>query len=127
MIILIIISVIVFCFVIYNSYNIPHVDDKHRIITTLYRAISRYSTASVNDTNPIIAYLHATYAIGYLYALEEIYTSSEIEKEMNIDHIRFRKELQKNQDIVNKKLISACPNIIKLTDDESFFIAKLAY
>lgn len=99
--------------------------DKERVIKTLYRQCARWSTASVQDTNPLVANIHANYAAGYLWALEDLYTSNDITAVIGKDHRTFRSEIQKNQDITTRKISSACPNFAKL-DGASKLIAEIA-
>jgi len=97
-----------------------------QIIKTLYRQAARWSTASVQDTNPLIANLHANYAAGYLWALEDLYTSDQISSAVGLDHHVVRRELQRNQDLTTRKLLQACPQYTQLTKDSSQLIATIA-
>jgi hypothetical protein len=99
---------------------------KENIVNTLYRQCARWSTASTQDTNPLIANLHANYAAGYLWALEDLFSADEIAMITKIDHKKFRSEIQKNQDITSKKIARACPNFVKLTNASSPIIASIA-
>lgn len=85
--------------------------DKTPIIKTLVRQASRWSTAASQDENPMIALLHANYGAGYLWALKDIATDTEIEKAMKIDIIKFRDEIVRIQDEANMKVIKLCPQI----------------
>ena len=83
--------------------------DKSEIIKTLVRQSARWSTAARQDENPMIALLHANYGAGYLWALKDIATDTEIEKAMKIDMIKFRDEIVRIQDEANMKVIRMCP------------------
>lgn len=100
--------------------------DNRNIIETLYRQCARWSTASTQDKNPVVANLHANYAAGYLWALEDLFTSDEITMVTGIDHKIFRKEIQKNQDITTQKVISACPKFATLDKNASKLVANIA-
>ena len=54
-------------------------------IKTLVRQASRWSTAAKQDKNPMISVLHANYGAGYLWALKDIATQSQIEKAAGIE------------------------------------------
>jgi hypothetical protein len=68
----------------YYSNNSNVIKDKFNI-QKLIRQTARWATAADQDTNPYIKNLHANYAMGYLMALKEIYTESEINLYGNID------------------------------------------
>ena len=59
-------------------------DDRIRI---LVRSCSRWALASLQDTSPLIAVLHANYGAGYLWALQEIFTDSQIRDATKLDII----------------------------------------
>jgi hypothetical protein len=103
-------------------FSKPKVNDKTEIIKTLVRQASRWSTAAIQDENPLIAILHANYGAGYLWALKDIATDNEIEKAMNIDIIKFRDEIIKIQDEVNMKAVKKCPSF----SPKSSYLTKLA-
>jgi hypothetical protein len=100
--------------------------DKPRIINTLYRQCARWSAASTQDTNPLIANLHANYAAGYLWALEDLFTADDISAATKQNHKLFRAELQKNQDMTTKKISHACPNFVKIPNGSSELVAAIA-
>ena len=100
--------------------------EKERIIKILVRQCARWSSASVQDINPVVAYLHASYAAGYLWAMEDAFTADEISEYANIDYKNFRKEVQKNQDYAAKIGIKECPQFAKVLDGTSLMVAKIA-
>lgn len=118
--------VLLFCLLLYMTSGSDTDNDKERVIKTLYRQCARWSSASVQDTNPLVANLHANYAAGYLWALEDLYTANDISAIIGKDHKVFRSEIQKNQDITTRKIASACPNFAKLNDDASKLVAEIA-
>lgn len=77
----------------------------------LVRQAARWAIASEQDNNPIIALLHANYAAGYLWALKDIYTVSEIG--LGEDGLmQFERVIVGIQDNATKKVTSACPDTI---------------
>ena len=82
----------------------------NKIIKTLVRQSSRWSTAAQQDESPLIAVLHANYGAGYLWALKDIVSSDEIEAATGIDYFKFEKEITTVLDNVTKQLIKVCPD-----------------
>ena len=78
-------------------------------IQKLVRQTARWATAAKQDESPLIALLHANYAAGYLWALKDIATPSEIEKSAGIDLKRFEKHITEVQDGVTQKVVKKCP------------------
>lgn len=85
--------------------------DKNEIIRSLLVQSSRWSTASFQDRNPVIAVLHANYGAGYLWAMNDIASADEIEKASGIDYNTFRKHVTDIQRDATQRLIRECPNI----------------
>ena len=81
----------------------------HTIIKKLVRQAARWSTASKQDDTPLIAVLHANYGAGYLWALKDIASNSEIETATRVDAKKFESEIVKTQDDATKKVIKSCP------------------
>jgi hypothetical protein len=79
-------------------------------IKILLRQTSRWAVASEQDKSPMIAVLHANYAVGYLQALTDIATEKEINK--YIDFNKFKKKIYDIQDNAVKKVVKVCPNYI---------------
>jgi hypothetical protein len=73
------------------------------------RQAARWSTAADQDKNPMIALLHANYGAGYLWAMQDIATSSEIEKATGMDWKQFRAAILAAQDNATRRLASLCP------------------
>ena len=81
----------------------------NEIINKLVRQTARWATA-------------ASYAAGYLWALKDIATNSEIENSAKIDMKKFQKNIVGTQDKANKKLAKLCPNFIKT---DNIYLAKI--
>ena len=82
---------------------------KRKRIQTLIRQTARWTTASTQDNNPMIAVLHANYGAGYLWALKDVFSEDEIKKAVNIDLDRLKREVIQAQDIATKRMIQLCP------------------
>ena len=115
-----IILVIIICY--YLKRQINNMCEKDKIIKTLVRQSSRWSTAANQDNNPLIAVLHANYGAGYLWALKDVFTDKEIEEVMDFNVLKFRDEIIKIQDNANLKLLKECPSFSNKSD----YLAKLA-
>lgn len=94
-----------------------------KLIKKLVRQTSRWSVASIQDENPVIAVLHSNYSAGYLWALKDIASKEDIEKATGINMLEFENHIVKNQDYVTRNLAKLCPNFIK-TDDE--YLSRLS-
>jgi hypothetical protein len=106
-----IIVVIIILILLYWSYSKSSASKGlNNIIHILTRQASRWSTAAEQDTNPLIAVLHANYGAGYLWALQDIATDQEIYDATNINFKEFTAAITNVQDKVTKKLASICPN-----------------
>lgn len=106
--IIFIISVV--CVFLLTMLNKPtcNCNDREKI-NKLIRQTSRWAVAAEQDTNPYIANLHATYALGYLMSLREIYSDEYIQKTVNLDVRKLETEVTKIMDDAVKKLVKICP------------------
>jgi hypothetical protein len=93
----------------YNSDSfINHSVDESNV-KKLVRQTARWATAADQDMNGYIANLHATYAMGYLMALREIYTDEQIEKYSGVNVRKLEFEITNIMDNAIKKLVIICP------------------
>ena len=69
-------------------------------IQKLVRQAARWSVAAQQDESPIIALLHANYGAGYLWALKDIASDSQIVSATGINLDKFTKEITTTQDMV---------------------------
>ena len=100
-----IISLVISLIFLWRCYNFnTDVLSRKNSILILFRQCARWSTASTQDSNPLIANLHANYAAGYLWAMEDLFTADEISKTTGIDYKLLRSQIQKNQDITSKNI-----------------------
>jgi hypothetical protein len=97
--------------------------DKNFVITTLVRGCARWASASLQDNSPLVAVLHANYASGYLWALRDVFSDTEIKNASGINIIQFQKHITDTQDTATKKLIHACP---QYTKDIDKYLGKIA-
>jgi hypothetical protein len=111
---------------LYNSYNSYNTNNKSikldDAIIILTRQAARWSTASTQDNNPLIALLHANYGQGYLSAMRDIASDTEIEKIAKIDIIKFKKNITDIQDKATMNFIKICPQSVP----EETYLTKIA-
>ena len=96
------------CF--FSGYN------KKEIIQKLSRQAARWSTAAKQDKSLLIGILHANYGTGYLWALKDIATASEIKNATGISLTKFTNEIVKTQDEITRKMIIHCPGFAPQKD-----------
>jgi hypothetical protein len=94
----------------------------HKIIEILVRQTARYGTASLQDENPLIALLHANYSAGYLWALKDIATTSQIKSATGIDFLNLEREITNVQDKATLKMAKICPKYVP----KSGYLSKVA-
>ena len=82
--------------------------DFETIIKTLVRQIARWSIAAQQDSNPIIALLHANYGAGYLWAIKDIATHEQVQRITGVDLTKLTTEVVKIQDNATKNLVQKC-------------------
>jgi len=92
-------------------------------IKTLIRSCSRWSLASLQDKSPLIAILHANYGAGYLWALQEIFTDSQIREATGVDIKVFTKMITDIQDYATRNLAHICTPFIENLDPSLLKIA----
>jgi hypothetical protein len=125
MILIIYTLILIIVFITYNYYTLYTSTanySKKNIINTLVRQASRWSVAAFQDTNPLIAVLHANYGAAYLFALKDIYTDYDIEQVANIDIKKFTNDIIKIQDTSTQKMAKLCP---KYAPSKPKYLAKL--
>lgn len=112
---IIIIIILFYCIAVYSNKNKcininKQLFSKRKVIQTLIRQACRWSVASVQDTSPLIAVLHANYGAGYLWALRDIATDQEILQVTGVNIDKFKEEIIRIQDLATKKALKVCPN-----------------
>lgn len=100
---------ILFALLLFQSRRFDSVD-KATIIPTLVRGCARWAVASLQDRSPLIAVLHANYAAGYLWALRDIFSDTDIQRFGDVkDIIAFQKRIVEVQDTATRRVIERCP------------------
>lgn len=119
-----IITILLIVSIIYIYYRYrTETSEKGRIINNILRQSSRWAVASQQDLSPLIRLLHANYAAGYLWALRDTFTDSEIEEYSGIDIIEYRDKIISIQDSSTRAVTAKCPEFIGDGDESLFKIA----
>jgi hypothetical protein len=92
-------------------------------IVTLIRGCARWAIASKQDTSPLISLLHANYAAGYLWALQDCFTDDQIHNATGINIIKFQKSITRVQDKATRGLVSVCPGY---ASDLDSYLSKIS-
>lgn len=106
-----IIIILVITIILLYYYNTSSIK-----IDVLIRQTIRWCIAARQDKSPMISLLHANYGAGYLWALRDIASESEINKIMDFN--KLRDIVLKTQDIATKKVADECPGYYKYIDPE---------
>jgi len=85
-------------------------------IEKLVRQSARYAVAAQQDASPVIAILHANYAVAYFYALKDIASESQIHNATGIDVKKFKEHITNVQDMVTRKTSEKCPDFVGEVD-----------
>jgi hypothetical protein len=93
------------------------------ILQILARQAARWTTAARQDKSPMIAILHANYGAGYLWAMQDIATTKEIEAATGIDWKRFKKDILLAQDQAAEKMAKLCPKVVP---NNGSYLTKIA-
>lgn len=103
-------------YLVYSNNNKKFLAD---IAKKLIKKAAQLSINSTQNNDYITSFEKANYAIGYLDALQDIMTDTEIINLVNIDLNKFRTELYKvqNNNILNIK--TKCPN---MTQEQEYLI-----
>jgi hypothetical protein len=100
------------CYIYNNSFEL--LQDKIKI---LVRQAPRWITGAKQDENSMISVLHANYGAGYLWALKDIATDSQISSATGIDVKKFEREIIGVQYEATMKMAKLCP---KYTPDNTY-------
>jgi hypothetical protein len=103
----IILIILLSCIFLLNTYD-NRLSDAQKI-SKLIRQTARWAVAAEQDINPYISNLHATYALGYLMALREIYPDETIIKLSNVDIRQLDMQVTQIMDDAVQKLVKVCP------------------
>lgn len=75
----------------------------------LIKEAAQWSTIAQQDSNPLLALMHATYGTAYLNVARRLHTDSEIEAASNLRVEEFSATLLANQQAAVQKLLTLCP------------------
>lgn len=103
-----------------NSDNYNY---KNFVINKLIRQTARWSLASSQDISPIVSLLHANYGAGFWWALKDIASNNDIQKNIKIDVNLFEKKITEMQDYATKRVTKNCPQFLNNVNN---FFAKIA-
>jgi len=92
-------------------------------IRRLVRQAARWSVAAKQDSNVMIAVLHANYGASYLWSLLDLYSTSQIKAAVpELDLDQFKGKITEVQDWATKQMSSKCPSYAP----EANYLAKVA-
>jgi len=80
-------------------------------IKKLSQQSAKWATMAQQDESPIVAVLHANYAVGYLWALKDIANTREINRETGLDIKQFEEHIINVQSMVTKRILKKCPEL----------------
>lgn len=75
----------------------------------LIKEAAQWSTIAQQDSNPLLALMHATYGMAYLNVARRLHTDRDIEAASNLRVEEFSATLQSNQQTAVQKLLTLCP------------------
>ena len=81
-------------------------------IHTLIRHAARWAIASEQDERPVIRVLHANYAMGYILALREVASDSEVLRVTGYNPHAMFLELLGIQDRATRAVMKLCPQLV---------------
>ena len=80
-------------------------------IKKLLQQSAKWATMAQQDESPIIAVLHANYAVGYLWALKDIANARDINRETGVNLQQFEEHIINVQSMVTKRIVKQCPEL----------------
>lgn len=116
MIVYIIIAVVVLFFLFRKRAN-------NSDVIKLVKQSAKWATTAQQDESPLLATLHANYAVGYLWALKDLYDTEEISKKAGVNITQFEEHILNVQDMVTKKVLKKCP---EFEGDIDFYLSGIA-
>jgi hypothetical protein len=99
-----------------TSYRKPYTVSEPEIVKKIFHQMSRWSTASTQDVNPIVKVLHANYGVGFMMALQSITSDEALEKILEVNNIRgLFSEVENIQHKATIELVKKCPVVAPTT------------
>ena len=84
---------------------------KKHPIKKLMQQSAKWATMAQQDESPIVAVLHANYAMGYLWAIKDIASPKDVNRETGINLQQFEEHVVNVQSMVTKRVIKQCPEL----------------
>lgn len=122
-VLLIVIVIVIFLCIFINEPKSIKQHEKEQL-DKLIKQTSRWLIAAQQDKNDLIAVLHINYAVGYWWAIQDIFDDYEIDEVLGGINNRkaFENKLLNSQELITKKVSYKCPQFTEGLDD---FLAKL--
>jgi hypothetical protein len=79
-------------------------------IEKMVKQAAQYAVTAQQDSSPVMSVRNANYAVGYLYALGNIATDSQIHNATGIDVKKFKEHIMNVQEMVTKKTVDKFPD-----------------
>lgn len=99
-----------------SSYRKPNIVSEPEIVKKIFHQMSRWSTASTQDENPIVKVLHANYGVGFMMALQSITSDEALERILGVNNIRkLFSEVESIQHKATVELVKKCPIVAPST------------
>ena len=92
-------------------------------IVKLVKQSAKWATTAQQDESPLLATLHANYAVGYLWALKDLAKPDEISKAAGVDILQFEEHILNVQSMVTKKVLKKCP---EFEGEVDFYLSSIA-
>ena len=97
-------AILVVGYILFGSKKTPP-------IKKLAQQSAKWATMAQQDESPIVAVLHANYAVGYLWAMKDIASPKEIYRVAGLDPKQFEEHIVNVQASVTKRVLKKCPEL----------------
>lgn len=81
-------------------------------VSVLVRGSTRWATLALQDSNPVVALMHACYGMAYLRAARRLASDAELERVHMVDPRALEKTLEDLERTMLAKLNAAAPGIL---------------
>ena len=99
----------------------------HDTIRILSRQAARWAAASAQDSNALIAVLHANYGAGYLWAIKDILQDDDDFKQVtDVGLFEFEQRIVAQQDRATRSLIEQCKTAVPTMDTELLRVMRVS-
>jgi len=93
------------------------------VINNLLKKSAKWATTAQQDKSPLMANMHANYAVGYLWALKDLASENEIQTASATSLKQFEEHILNVQEMVTKKVTEACP---KFAGEVDLYLSSIA-